>query len=577
MRLSLRVKLILLAAVPLLFYAGTGIFQLGEQKSVYNEMKTDVVDKMSRIESLILNADRDMYQASMSYLLLETGKLDAEAKNANLTELSENYRQALDRVAEAKMLAETSGLMAAASEQTGKTTTELYEVFESDFGNWYKDAILLADDGQSVPVNAALDELFEGGRSAIDEISGIAELHSAELMSGIEERLNKNRLSVLVGIIAVSILLTLMVTFIIIRVMGTIRTVVRKMQLVGDGDLTSERESRYSKDELGLISRSTDDMIDSMSKLVTGIVSSTKQVGDSSSQLSKSAGESAAASEHVAIHIQEVASGSEKQARSAEETSRAIEEMTLGITRIAENTSDLADQSQTTASQADQGQAALLRLLSQMEEIKAIIGKLSSTIHMLENRSQEIGSIAQNITAFSNQTNILSLNASIEAARAGEHGRGFAVVAGEIRKLAAGSLESAESINGLVSLTQGEIAGASAYMSRTLVEVERGSERVNEVNEKLTAITAAIVQMTEQLQENSAITQQMSASSEEVSASVEQSASTAAANLGKTESVAAATEEQLALMENISSSANELDEIVKQLSSAVSHFKVKVS
>lgn len=573
MRLSLRVKLGLLAAVPLMFYAGTSLYLLGEQKAVYDEMKTDVLDKMSSMNTLILNADRDMYQADMAYLLLETGKLDTAAYEAALTDLTENYQQAIDRVAEAKGHAESSGLMAIVIE--GKSINDLFQTFETDFGNWYKDATALADDGQSVPVNGELDAVFQSGRAAIDEINGATETHTITLIEGIEERLGNSQLSVLIGIVTISVILTAMVTFVIIRIMGTIRTVVRKMQLVGEGDLTAARESRYSKDELGLIARSTDDMITRMSGLVSGIISSTKQVGDSSTQLSLSAVESAAASEHVAIHIQEVASGSEMQARSAEETSRAIEEMAVGIARIAENTSDLADHSQTTATQADQGQAALQRLLVQMEDIKSIIGKLSSTIHLLENRSQEIGLIAQNITSFSNQTNILSLNASIEAARAGEHGRGFAVVAGEIRKLAAGSLESAESINGLVALTQGEIAGASAYMNQTLVEMERGNVRVQEVNEKLNEITAAIVRMTQQLQENSAITEQMSASSEEVSASVEQSASTAAANLGKTESVAAATEEQLALMENISSASKELDEIVMQLSSAVAHFKVK--
>ncbi|MEK3885221.1 methyl-accepting chemotaxis protein [Paenibacillus sp. PL2-23] len=574
MKLSLRVKLVLIAALPLLFYAGTGVYLTNEQKSVYDDVKTKVIDQMVQVETIILNADRDMYQAYVAYLLLESGLLDTEGRQAALKDLSENYQQAFDRVAEAKSISVTADMLSSRHAESGESADELFSLFESEFTSWFQEASALAENNESQPVDRRLDNVFQTSRAAIDKIEGIAVDHSHATLKAIEERLQRAQTQTFVGIGLVSIALILFVVIMIIRMMRTIRTVVHKMQLVGEGNLTASREGKYDKDELGLIARSTDDMIQSMSSLVAGIVGSTKLVSESSSQLAQAAGESASASEHVANHIQEVASGSESQARSSEETSRAIEEMAVGISRIAENTSELADYSHTTLAQADQGHASLQRLLSQMEEIKSIIGKLSSTIGMLENRSQQIGSIADNITAFANQTNILSLNASIEAARAGEHGRGFAVVAGEIRKLAAGSLESAESINDLVTLTQNEIAGASSFMNKTLLEVERGNDRVDELYEKLNAITSAVQAMTEQLQENSAISEQMSASSEEVSASVEQSASTAAANLGKTESVAAATEEQLALMENILASAHELDDIVKQLSGAVAHFKV---
>ena len=242
--------------------------------------------------------------------------------------------------------------------------------------------------------------------------------------------------------------------------------------------------------------------------------------------------------------------------------------------RIAENTSAISDYSATASEQVDQGNARVQTLREQMHGIYETIQSLSQIVKQLTDKSEQIGQITENITGFANQTNILSFNASIEAARAGEHGKGFAVVAQEIRKLAAGSIESAEVISNLIAETREEISSASKYMDTTMEQAEKGHLMMSDVERDFAAILQAVKQVTVQVHETSAITEQMSASSEEVSASMEQSSNTAREVAGKAQTVAAATEEQLALVENISHASEQLQHIVRSLKESVSQFKL---
>ncbi|WP_341279577.1 methyl-accepting chemotaxis protein [Paenibacillus sp. FSL H8-0537] len=574
LKLSLRWRLALLAAIPLIAYVVSSFYYLNGQQQIVHTMTKEIYNTSYQVNSLILNADRDMYQAYQAYLKVESGTLNAAEAEEARKELSENIAQVFERVGKANAIIVEQSLQKLAYGESGRTIEEILGQFQPKFELWSSAAVQAAAVDQHQFRNAEIDDAFKSSRSGLDEIGESIDKYSELTIATTNKQVDQNELVAILATTIFSLLLVVVVIITVRQIMRTVRIIVAKSNQVAAGDLTVQRDESPGGDELGRISAAVDHMIDTMRKLIAGISESSVEVSAASSQLTAASQESTEAAEHTAIRTQEVAQSSMVQARIAQETSRAIEEMAVGIQRIAENTTSIAMHSSETSEQTEQSQQALAALIAQMEDVRSVITKLSESIQSLEHRSQQIGKIAQNITAFAGQTNILSLNASIEAARAGEQGKGFAVVAEEIRKLAAASLESAEGINTLVAGTRSEIGSASSYMATTVQEVENGGDQLKVVQERLDAISIAIEQIANQLHDNSAIAEQLSAGSQQISASTESAAAGAASNLEKTDDVAAATEEQLAQMEHIAASAQALNRIVSDLETAISSFKV---
>ena len=128
-------------------------------------------------------------------------------------------------------------------------------------------------------------------------------------------------------------------------------------------------------------------------------------------------------------------------------------------------------------SERDLGQV-VASLTSSVNSKAAMLQKIQG----LNGFIRELHTMVADVARISDQTRLLSLNATIEASRAGELGRGFSVVAGEVRKLA--------NLSGEIG---GRIDGNVAVINRAIVEACKAAEQsVREENQTVATSEATI-------------------------------------------------------------------------------------
>lgn len=118
------------------------------------------------------------------------------------------------------------------------------------------------------------------------------------------------------------------------------------------------------------------------------------------------------------------------------------------------------------------------------------IHKNSESINKIFRQTQSIEEIVATTNDITENSRVLSINATIEAARAGEQGKGFAVVAGEFKKMTEKSEEASKEIEETVQITSELIASVqkeieeSKEISRRLGEQTKnqGRESVDKID-----------------------------------------------------------------------------------------------
>ncbi|MFI3176507.1 MAG: methyl-accepting chemotaxis protein [Eubacteriales bacterium] len=276
-------------------------------------------------------------------------------------------------------------------------------------------------------------------------------------------------------IILVSCFFLTFVAFIIgHRISKPIEKMVVDLNQMSNGDFTGTKYRKFMKkrNEIGILARTIDAIQISM-RDVLGTVS------DGSVEMHGSVVHLGTVIENVTDQISSISAISEELSASMEETAVTANHLNDTTVRMSEYVHVMEEKN-------EDGNKAILEITKRAEQLNHdSIESAEATKNLILNSKErleqaiedskhveEINSLTGSILAITDQTSLLSLNASIEAARAGEAGRGFAVVAQEISRLAETSQGTATEIQRIANLVQESVANLCDCANEVLRFVE---------------------------------------------------------------------------------------------------------
>ncbi|MCR4807461.1 MAG: methyl-accepting chemotaxis protein [Lachnospiraceae bacterium] len=375
-----------------------------------------------------------------------------------------------------------------------------------------------------------------------------------------------------VGIILI-ILFSILVYYIISKAINPVTTVTERITDISKGDFTV-RLVPEGNNEITTLTESLNDYIAKMRTTLNSLSSISGQMNSRAGECFDISHTLSDANQNQGESINRLNTTLSDMNASIEDIAHAATDLAATSSQLAQNAEDVRILCDETLEASSKGRDEMASMTENVSTLNNTIGELTELIKATARSVEEITGITDTINAISEQTNLLSLNASIEAARAGEQGRGFAVVATEVGALANQSSSATDGIRRLVDEVTKNIADINRKADICAKDMEACMNSVEGANESFNTICGDVAKATDGIAEIASGIEKINDVASNNAATTQEQASSINEVLGLSEMIVNESNKLRTETENITSISENLNQYSDEINSDLSQYTV---